>query len=85
MLVCVRGSVAETRVFECTYYAFQVPCRPVFRELHFNNESDWHDILEQPFVTPPVIYKNIMIYLTPINRVLALDKTHGIAIQLFPH
>ena len=56
-----------------TYYAFQVPCRPVFRELHFNNESDWHDILEQPIVNPPPTDKNRMTYLTPIFRPLVLD------------
>ena len=57
----------------------------VFREIHFYDELDWHDILAQPFATPPVTYKNIMIYLTPINRVLALDKKHVIAIQLLPY
>ena len=55
------------------YCAFQVPCRPVFRELHFNNESDWHDILEQPIVNPPLTDKNIMTYLSLIFRPLVLD------------
>ena len=47
-----------------------------FRELDFINESDRHDILAHPFVTTPVIYKNIMICLTPIIRALALDTKH---------
>ena len=54
----------------------------VFREFDFNNESDWHDILEQPFVNPPVIYKNIMTHLTRIIRALYLDTKDETPTQL---
>ena len=49
------------------------------RELYINNESDWRDILEQPFVNPPVTYKNTITYLTPIIRALTLDTKHELA------
>ena len=39
----------------CYNYAFQAMRDLVFSELDFSNESDWHDILEQPFVNPSVI------------------------------